>query len=335
MIQPAKAETLLARVRVPVVGAPLFLISNPKLVIAQCTAGIIGSFPALNAREEMGEPVMLERWLAEITQGIDAHNQAFPERPAAPFAVNLIVHKSNVRLARDVEICARWNVPVWITSLGAQEFVNEAAHQSGGIVLHDVIHNRFARKAVAKGADGLIAVAAGAGGHAGQQSPFALMQEIRSWFSGLLLLSGAIASGRSVLAAQTMGADMAYIGSPFIATDEADAEQAYKQMITDSTAEDIVYTPYFTGVHGNYLRGSVVNQGLDPDDLPEKAPPMDYSRGQSKPKSWKQIWGAGQGIGVITKTQPAAQLISQIEAEYQQAARNLARNLADYGGGQK
>ena len=320
-----QARDLVAQTTLPVVGAPLFLISNPKLVIAQCCAGIIGSFPALNAREEVGEPIMLENWLQEITEALDKHNQTYPDKPSAPFAVNLIVHKSNIRLERDVEILVKWKVPVWITSLGAREFVNEAAHQAGGIVLHDVIHNRFAKKAIEKGADGLIAVAAGAGGHAGRQSPFALIQEIRSWFAGPLLLSGAIATGHSILAARAMGADMAYIGSPFIASAEAQADSHYKQMILDSGAEDILYTDYFTGVHGNYLRSSIRAQGLDPDNLPDAKVGLDYSPGQSKPKSWKQIWGAGQGIGVIEKSLAAADFIDQLRAEYQQAFEQMSR----------
>lgn len=320
-----QARDLVAKTSLPVVGAPLFLISNPKLVIAQCCAGIIGSFPALNAREEAGEPIMLENWLQEITEALDKHNQTYPDAPAAPFAVNLIVHKSNIRLERDVEILAKWKVPVWITSLGAREFVNEAAHQADGIVLHDVIHNRFAKKAIEKGADGLVAVAAGAGGHAGRQSPFALIQEIRSWFAGPLLLSGAIATGHSILAARAMGADMAYIGSPFITCAEAQADSQYKQMILDSAAEDILYTDYFTGVHGNYLRSSIRAQGLDPDNLPDAKSGLDYSSGQSKPKSWKQIWGAGQGIGVIEKSQAAAEFIDQLRAEYQQASEQMSR----------
>ena len=319
-----QAIDLVAQTTLPVVGAPLFLISNPKLVIAQCCAGIIGSFPALNAREEAGEQIMLENWLQEITEKLDKHNQTYPDAPAAPFAVNLIVHKSNIRLERDVEILAKWKVPIWITSLGAREFVNEVGHQAGGIVLHDVIHNRFAKKAIKKGADGLIAVAAGAGGHAGRQSPFALIQEIRSWFAGPLLLSGAIATGRSILAARAMGADMAYIGSPFIACAEAQADSHYKQMILDSGAEDIFYTDYFTGVHGNYLRSSICAQGLDPDNLPDAKAGLDYSPGQSKPKSWKQIWGAGQGIGVIEKSQAAAEFIDQLRTEYQQASEQLS-----------
>jgi nitronate monooxygenase len=322
-----QARDLVAQTTLPVVGAPLFLISNPKLVIAQCCAGIIGSFPALNAREEAGEPIMLENWLQEITEKLDKHNQTYPDAPAAPFAVNLIVHKSNSRLERDVEILAKWKVPVWITSLGAREFVNEAAHQAGGMVLHDVIHNRFAKKAIEKGADGLIAVAAGAGGHAGRQSPFALIQEIRSWFAGPLLLSGAIATGHSILAARAMGADMAYIGSPFIACAEAQADSHYKQMILDSGAEDILYTDYFTGVHGNYLRNSIRAQGLDPDNLPDAKAGLDYSSGQSKPKSWKQIWGAGQGIGVIQKSQAATEFIDQLRIEYQQASEQLSTKL--------
>lgn len=320
---------LLRNLRIPVVGAPMFIVSNPELVVAQCTAGIVGAFPALNAREAEGEPAELERWLARITEALDRHNQAHPDRPAAPFAVNQIVHRSNARLERDIEICRHWKVPIWITSLGARPEVNEAAHDCGALVLHDVIHDGFARKAIAKGADGLIAVAAGAGGHAGTQSPFALVQEIRAWFDGPLLLSGAIARGDSVLAAQAMGADLAYVGSPFIATEEADAAAAYKRMIVESGAADIVYSSSFTGVHGNYLRGSIAAQGLDPDALPERDPSaMSFAGGQSKPRSWKDIWGAGQGIGAVTEVLPAARLVERLEREYRAAWARLRGQVA-------
>lgn len=314
------------RLRLPVIASPLFIISNPDLVIAQCTAGIVGSFPALNAREKEGEPVELERWLQRITEALDRHNQANPDRPAAPFAVNQIVHRTNLRLERDIEICARWKVPVWITSLGARPEVNEAAHSCGGIVLHDVINDRFARKAVEKGADGLIAVAAGAGGHAGSLSPFALVQEIRAWFDGPLVLSGAIARGDSILAAQAMGADLAYIGSAFIATEEANAVDGYKRMIVDSAADDIVYTSLFTGVLGNYLKPSVAAQGLDPENLPASDPSaMSFASGSSKPKSWKDIWGSGQGIGAVREVVPAATLVARLEREYRAARDRICR----------
>lgn len=314
--------------RLPLIGSPLFIISNPDLVIAQCKAGIVGAFPALNAREAEGEPVELERWLQRITEELDRHNQANPDRPAAPFAVNQIVHKSNSRLERDVELCVKYKVPVWITSLGAQTWVNDAAHSAGGITLHDVINNRFARKAIEKGADGLIAVAAGAGGHAGAQSPFALVQEIRAWFDGPLFLSGAISRGDSILAAQAMGADGGYAGSAFIATQEANAAAAYKQMIVDGSAEDIVYSNLFTGVWGNYLKPSIAAAGLDPDNLERSDPStMDFGPGRSKPKSWKEIWGSGQGIGAVDRVMPAAELIDRLEAEYEAAKRRLARTL--------
>ncbi|MBU1176286.1 MAG: nitronate monooxygenase family protein [Alphaproteobacteria bacterium] len=310
--------------RLPVVGAPLFIVSNPDLVIAQCTSGIVGSFPALNAREADGEPIMLEAWLQRITDQLDAHNQANPDTPAAPFAVNQIVHRSNVRLQRDLEICVKWKVPIMITSLGAREEVNEAAHSYGGITLHDVINNRFARKAIEKGADGLIAVAAGAGGHAGALSPFALVQEIRAWFDGPLLLSGAIANGNSILAARAMGADLAYIGSAFIATEEANSVRDYKQMLVDGGADDIVYTNYFTGVHGNYLKPAIARAGLDPDALPASdASKMNFSSGSSKPKSWKEIWGSGQGIGAVREITPAAELVARLSREYAAAKARL------------
>ncbi|MGB3556337.1 MAG: nitronate monooxygenase family protein [Jannaschia sp.] len=315
---------ILRGLRIPMVAAPLFIVSNPDLVIAQCKAGIVGSFPALNAREADGEPVMLEAWLKRITEELDRHNQANPDNPAAPFAVNQIVHRSNARLERDLEICARWKVPIWITSLGARVEVNEAAHSCGGIALHDVIDDRFARKAIEKGADGLIAVAAGAGGHAGMQSPFALIREIREWFDGPLLLSGAIATGDGVLAARAMGADLAYIGSAFIATEEANAVDDYKQMIVAGGASDIVTSALFTGVSGNYLRPSIARAGLDPDALPESDKGMDFGSGSSKAKAWKEIWGAGQGIGAVRDVVPAADLVARIAREYDAALARVA-----------
>lgn len=319
--------------RIPMIAAPLFIISVPELVIAQCKAGIVGSFPALNAREDQGERPLLDTWLTRISEELDRHNQANPDRPAAPFAVNQIVHRSNARLERDLEICARHRVPIWITSLGARIDVNEAAHSCGGVVLHDVINDRFARKAIAKGADGLVAVAAGAGGHAGRQSPFALVREIRQWFDGPLALSGAIATGEALLAARALGADFGYVGSPFIATDEANAQGAYKQMIVDSGAEDIVYSSLFTGVWGNYLRGSVENAGMDPDNLPEAdASAMNFSSGSSKPRAWKTIWGAGQGIGAVTSIGPARAIVDRIAAEYTAAGARLARDFEDRNG---
>ena len=314
---------VLSRLRLPVVAAPLFIVSNPDLVIAQCCAGIVGSFPALNAREADGAPVELELWLQRITEALDRWNEAHPDTPAAPFAVNQIVHRSNTRLERDLEICARWKVPIWITSLGARPEVNDAAHACGGIALHDVINDRFARKAIEKGADGLIAVAAGAGGHAGHQSPFALVREIRDWFDGPLLLSGAIATGDAVLAAQAMGADLAYVGSPFIATPEANAAPAYKQMIVDSGASDIVTSPLFTGISGNYLAPSIRNAGLDPDDLPTDPTTMSFADGQSKPKAWSTIWGAGQGIGAVKDVVPVADLVARLSREYAAARMRL------------
>ncbi len=313
---------VLQNLRLPVVGAPLFIISNPDLVIAQCKAGVVGSFPSLNARpaEE------LEVWLKRITEELDAHNQANPDNPAAPFAVNQIVHGSNDRLQHDLEMCVKYKAPIVITSLGAKEFVNEAVHSYGGIVLHDIINNRFAKKAIEKGADGLIAVAAGAGGHAGATSPFALVQEIREWFDGPLLLSGSIATGDAVLAAEAMGADLGYIGSAFIATDEANAEQAYKQAIVDNASSDIVYSNLFTGVHGNYLRPSIEAAGLDPDNLPESDPSaMNFgSGGNTDSKAWKDIWGCGQGIGAVKSIGPVSKLVDRLEAEYQQARNRLA-----------
>lgn len=316
-LPPILKDTL----RLPVVGSPLFIISNPDLVIAQCKAGIVGSFPSLNARPE---PV-LEEWLIRITEELDRYNQENPDAPAAPYAVNQIVHGSNNRLEHDLEMCVKYKVPVVITSLGAKEMVNEAVHSYGGITLHDIINNRFAKKAIEKGADGLIAVATGAGGHAGQQSPFALIQEIREWFDGPLLCSGSIATGDAVLAAQAMGADLAYIGSAFIATQEANAEQAYKQAIVDCNADDIVYSNLFTGVHGNYLRPSIENAGLDPDNLPVSDPSaMNFgSGGNTDAKAWKDIWGSGQGIGAIKTIGSTADYVAKLQAEYQAAKARI------------
>ncbi|MEO9898151.1 MAG: nitronate monooxygenase family protein [Paracoccaceae bacterium] len=315
--------------RIPMIAAPLFIISNPDLVIAQCKAGIVGSFPALNARENDGEPALLDAWLIRIREELDAWNQSNPDTPAAPFAVNQIVHRSNERLERDLEICVKHKVPIWITSLGARVEVNEAAHSCGGMVLHDIINNTFAHKAIDKGADGLIAVAAGAGGHAGQQSPFALMQEIREWFDGPVALSGSIATGRSLLAARAMGADFGYVGSPFIATSEANADPSYKKMIVDSSAEDIVYSSLFTGVWGNYLKGSVSAAGMDPDNLPTAdASSMNFASGSSKPKAWKSIWGSGQGIGAIHKVAPARELVDQFAQEYRAGCAEMLTDLS-------
>ncbi|MEC8886033.1 MAG: nitronate monooxygenase family protein [Pseudomonadota bacterium] len=324
----ALPELLKNRLRLPAVAAPLFIISNPDLVIALCKAGIVGSFPALNARGE-GE---FEKWLIRITEELDAYNQANPDQPAAPFAVNQIVHKSNNRLEEDLALCVKYKVPVVITSLGARVEVNEAIHSYGGIVLHDIINNKFAKKAIEKGADGLIAVAAGAGGHAGTQSPFALIQEIRQWFDGPLLLSGAISRGDSILAAQAMGADLAYLGSTFIATTEANAAQDYKQCLVDSSAEDIVYSNLFTGVHGNYLKPSIIAAGLDPNDLPESDPSkMDFgSGGNSDKKAWKDIWGCGQGIGAITAIEPAANVVARLSGEYKAAKARLAEATQNF-----
>jgi len=308
------------RLRLPVIAAPMFIVSTPDLVIAQCKAGIVGSFPALNARPQSE----LDEWLHRIAEELAAWDRAHPETPAAPFAVNQIVHRSNARLDADLATCAAHKVPIVITSLGAREDVNHAVHGWGGVTLHDVIHDRFARKAVEKGADGLIAVAAGAGGHAGRLSPFALVQEIRAWFAGPLILSGAIATGRAILAAQAMGADLAYIGSPFIATDEANASAAYKQSIVAAGADDIVYSSLFTGVHGNYLRASIVAAGLDPDALPEgERSTMDFTSGAAK--AWRDIWGAGQGIGAVTAVEPARRRIERLITEYAGAKAELAR----------
>ena len=302
---------VLRKLRLPVVGAPLFIISNPKLVVAQCTAGIVGSMPALNARPAS----QLDEWLAEITESLAAWDRDHPDQPAAPFAINQIVHKTNDRLEHDMAVCARYKVPVVITSLGARTDINDAVHGWGGIVLHDIINNTFARKAVEKGADGLIAVAAGAGGHAGVKSPFALVQEIREWFDGPLALSGAIAQGGAVLAAQAMGADLAYVGSAFIATDEARASEAYKQCIVASTSDDIVYSSLFTGVHGNYLAPSIRAAGLDPDHLPESDPSaMNFGGGATK--AWKDIWGCGQGIAPVKAVVPTRELVDRLAREY-------------------
>ena len=309
---------VLARLPLPIIGSPLFIISNPKLVIAQCQAGVVGSMPALNARPAS----QLDEWLAEITETLAAYDAAHPDAPSAPFAINQIVHQSNDRLEQDMALCAKYKVPIIITSLGARTDVNDAVHGWGGVVLHDIINNAFARKAIEKGADGLIAVAAGAGGHAGTKSPFALIQEIRQWFDGPLALSGSIASGGAVLAAQAMGADFAYIGSAFIATDEARASEAYKQCIVDSNSDDIVYSSLFTGVHGNYLKPSIRAAGLDPDQLPESDPSAMNFGGDAK-KAWKDIWGCGQGIGAIDAVVPAAERVARLRREYEAARARL------------
>jgi nitronate monooxygenase len=310
------------RLRLPVIGSPLFIISGPELVIAQCKAGVVGSFPSLNAR-----PIsMLDEWLHQITEELAAWDRAHPDMPSAPFAVNQIVHKTNNRLEEDLELCVKWKAPVVITSLGAREDVNNAIHSYGGITLHDVITDRFARKAVEKGADGLIPVAAGAGGHAGVLSPFALIQELRTWFDGPIALSGAIANGAAILGAQAMGADLAYIGSAFIATEEARAAQGYKDMIVESSADDILYSNLFTGVHGNYLRPSVVRAGLDPDNLPQSDPSkMNFgSGGNQEAKAWRDIWGCGQGIGAVKHVPTAGELVARLSAEYEAAKAQLA-----------
>ncbi len=307
------------RLRLPVIASPMFIVSGPDLVIAQCKAGVVGSFPALNARPAS----LLDEWLHRITEELAAWDRDHPEAPSAPFAVNHIVHKTNDRLERDVEVSTRWTAPIVITSLGAREDINQAVHSYGGVVMHDVINDRFSRKAIEKGADGLIPVAAGAGGHAGRLSPFALVQEIRAWFDGPVALSGAIASGRAILGAQAMGADLAYVGSAFIATREANADPAYKQMIVDSSGEDIVYTNLFTGVHGNYLKPSVVAAGLDPDALPESDPSR-MNFGSASAKAWRDIWGCGQGIGAVTDVLSAGDLVARLAAEYEQAKVELA-----------
>jgi nitronate monooxygenase len=308
------------RLRLPVIGAPLFIVSNPDLVIAQCKSGIVGSFPALNARPQS----QLDEWIHQIKEELAAHDRDHPEAPAAPFAVNQIVHRSNDRFEEDMTTCAKWKVPIVITSLGAREDLNHAVHDWGGITLHDIIDDRYAHKAIEKGADGIIAVAAGAGGHAGKWSPFALVQEIRKWFDGPLILSGAIATGGAVLAAQAMGADFAYIGSPFIATPEARATEEYKQAITEGGAADIVTSALFTGVSGNYLRASILAAGLNPDDLPAPGPDAMNFQSATGAKAWRDIWGSGQGIGVVDKVTPAAELIDRLAREYGDARRRLS-----------
>jgi nitronate monooxygenase len=310
---------VLKNLPLPIIGAPLFIISNPKLVIEQCKAGVVGSMPALNARPAE----QLDEWLAEITETLAAYNKANPDKPAAPFAINQIVHKSNERLEHDLQVCAKYKVPIVITSLGARTDVNDAVHGWGGVVLHDVINNTFAKKAIEKGADGLIAVAAGAGGHAGVKSPFALIQEIRAWFDGPLALSGAMSTGGGVLAARAMGADFAYIGSAFIATEEARAIDAYKQAIVEGSSDDIVYSNLFTGVHGNYLKASIRAAGLDPDNLPESDPSKMNFGGDAK-KAWKDIWGCGQGIGAIRAVVPTRELVARLVREYREAQARVA-----------
>jgi nitronate monooxygenase len=319
--QPMTLPALFDRLRLPVIGSPLFLVSGPELVIAQCKAGIVGSFPTLNARPQ----TMLDEWLHQITEALATHNRDHPDRPAAPFAVNQIVHKSNDRLEADLATCAKWQVPLTITSLGARADLNDAVHGWGGIVLHDVINDRFARKAVEKGADGLIPVCTGAGGHAGTLSPFAFVQELREWFDGPIALSGSIANGGAVLAAQAMGADLAYIGSPWIATEEANAPDGYKQGIVAGSADDIVYTNLFTGVHGNYLRGSIEAAGLDPENLPQSDPSaMNFgSGGNTEAKAWRDIWGSGQGVGAVKAVETVAVRVDRMEAEYRAAKARI------------
>jgi len=319
----SKLPAVFQQLKFPVIASPLFIISNPKLVIAQCKAGVVGSMPALNARPAE----QLEEWLIEITEALEAHNRAHPDKPAAPYAINQIVHKSNDRLEHDMAMCVKYKVPIIITSLGAREDVNAAAHRYGGIVLHDIINNKFAKKAIQKGADGLVAVATGAGGHAGVKSPFALIQEIREWFDGPIALSGAIANGGAVLSAQAMGADFAYIGSAFIATEEARAAEEYKQAIVEASSDDIIYSNLFTGIHGNYLAPSIRNAGLDPENLPESdASKMNFG-GDAK-KAWKDIWGCGQGIGAVKAVLPTADLVARLQREYEEARARL--NLAHH-----
>ena len=318
----SKLPPILQNLPFPVIGSPLFIISNPKLVIAQCIAGVVGSMPALNARPA----AQLEDWLAEISEALAAHNAAHPDRPAAPYAINQIVHKSNDRLEHDMAVCEKYKVPIIITSLGAREDVNVAVKAWGGITLHDVISNVFAHKAIEKGASGLIPVAAGAGGHASVKSPFAMVQEIRQWFDGPLVLSGSISTGGAVLAAQAMGADLAYIGSAFIATHEARAAEGYKEMIVASNSDDIVYSNFYTGIHGNYLKGSIRNAGMDPDALPESDPSkMNFGGADagSLAKVWKDIWGCGQGIGAVSKIQSTADYVVQLKREYAEAKARL------------
>ena len=315
----SKLPAALANLPFPVIASPLFIISNPKLVIEQCKAGVVGSMPALNARPAE----QLEEWLIEITETLAAYNKANPDKPAAPYAINQIVHKSNDRLDHDMAMCVKYKVPIIITSLGAREDINQAAHSYGGVVLHDIINNKFAHKAIEKGADGLIAVAAGAGGHAGEKSPFALIQEIRQWFDGPVALSGSIASGDAVLAAQAMGADFAYIGSAFIATHEARAADAYKQAIVDCNSDDIVYSNLFTGVHGNYLAPSIKSAGLDPANLPVSDPSTMNFGGDAK-KAWKDIWGCGQGIGAVDAVVSTAEFVAKLKQQYASARARLA-----------
>ncbi len=317
----SRLPPVLQNLPLPIVGSPLFIISNPKLVIEQCKAGVVGSMPSLNARPAS----QLDDWLAEITETLAAWNRANPEQPAAPFAINQIVHKTNDRLEHDMMVCAKYKVPIVITSLGARTDINDAVHGWGGVVLHDIINNMFAKKAIEKGADGLIAVAAGAGGHAGVKSPFALIQEIREWFDGPVALSGSISTGDAVLASQAMGADFAYIGSAFIATTEARASDDYKQCIVDSNSDDIVYSNLFTGVHGNYLKGSIVKAGMDPDNLPESDPTkMNFGGGDAAKKAWKDIWGAGQGVGAVKSVLSTAELVGRLKREYLAARARLS-----------
>lgn len=321
--------TIMQSLRLPLIAAPLFIISRPELVLAQCKAGVVGSFPALNAREKDGES--LDAWLTQIKEELDRYNQANPDNPAAPFAINHIVHRSNERMQRDVELAVKHKVPIWITSLGAVPEVYEAAHSVGAIVLHDIINDRFARKAIEKGADGLVAVAAGAGGHAGALSPLALVQEIRAWFDGPLYLSGAIAKGDSVLAALAMGADGGYAGSAFIATEEAHAVPRYKQMIAECGADDIVYSNLFTGIHGNYLKPSVTAAGMDPNNLEQSDPTkMNFAEAGEKPKSWKEIWGSGQGIGAVESVVPTQVLVDRLKDEFDAARARLTQTLSGY-----
>jgi nitronate monooxygenase len=316
----SRLPPVLQNLPLPIIGSPLFIISNPKLVIEQCKAGVVGSMPSLNARPAS----QLDDWLAEITETLAAWNRDHPDRPAAPFAINQIVHKTNDRLEHDMRVCAKYKVPIVITSLGARTDINDAVHSWGGVVLHDIINNAFARKAIDKGADGLIAVAAGAGGHAGVKSPFALIHEIREWFDGPVALSGSIATGDAVLAAQAMGADFAYVGSAFIATHEARASDDYKQCIVESNSDDIVYSNLFTGVHGNYLKGSIVKAGMDPDNLPESDPTkMNFGGGDSAKKAWKDIWGAGQGVGAVKAVVTTAELVSRLKREYLAARQRV------------
>ncbi|MBO9422159.1 nitronate monooxygenase [Labrenzia sp. R4_2] len=327
MLKKRELPKALQNLRLPVVAAPLFIVSCPKLVIAQCKTGVIGSFPALNARDEDGGPVMLEAWLKEITEELDRHNQANPDNPAAPFAVNQIVRKTNERLERDMEICVRWKVPIWITSMGARVDVNEAAHSCGGIALHDVINNTYAKKAIDKGADGLIAVCAGAGGHGGPQSPFALIREIREWFDGPILAGGAVSTGEALLAARVLGADFGYVGSPFVATHEADAADVYKDMMVAGSAEDVITTAVFTGHPATYLRSSITKEGLDPDNLPTDWKPSILPDGDDLPKAWRDIWGAGQGINAVKSVGPAAEVVNRLEQEYKAAISRMRAEI--------